>query len=93
MATVAEQVQTAAAAFADYEDAIAAFKKTNMRGLLKQLYDERKIGYLEYQRRAAEFEAMVSTHEAATFQSHSDLTTRAIALGIDLPAVKGGGDR
>ena len=43
MATIAEQVQAIAAAYAAYEDAIVAFKKTDMRGLLKQLYESRQL--------------------------------------------------
>lgn len=93
MATISEQVATIAAAFAAYEEAIIAMKKTDVRGLLAQLYAERKIGFLEYQTKSAMFESMISGHEADTYGMHSALTKRAIELGIDLPQPKGGGDR
>jgi hypothetical protein len=83
----------AAEAFAVYEKANAVFESLDMRGFLKTLYEAGKIGYLEYQGRAAEFEAMVSSHAAETFAMHRELTVRAQDLGIDLPQPRGGGDR
>jgi hypothetical protein len=93
MATIAEQVGAAAEAFADYEEAIQAFKKTGVRALCAELFKTGQIGFLEYQRTAAAFEAMVSEHEAQTYAMHAELTKRAQELGIDLPQTRGGGDR
>lgn len=91
--TIEEQVQAGAKAFAQYEEAILMFKSFDMRILLSDLYKSGMIGYLEYQRRVAEFEALCSRHEYETFALHSDLTARAQELGIDLPQPKGGGSR
>ena len=79
-----------AEAFAAFEQAIREFKTFDMRGFLAELYKGGVIGFLEYQTRAAAFEATLSDFEARTFRMHSDLTTRAQELGIDLPQPRDG---
>ena len=88
-------VESIAAGFAAYEDAIRTMKETvaDLRELAEGLHTQGLVGYLEYQDTVAKAEAMISAHEWATYTMHRALTARAKDLGIDLPAPRSGGDR
>ena len=88
-------VESIAAGFAAYEESIRAMKQTvaDLRELAEGLHKQGLVGYLEYQDTVAQAEAMIASHEWATYAMHRALTTRARDLGIDLPAPRSGGDR